>query len=68
MRSTDSHALFLKNRPNLSRGESAIHRFAMKAIDRSQLIERIREIEGLSADERSSLLELLRTTPKYGLV
>lgn len=38
------------------------------AIDRSQLIKRIREIEGLSADERSSLLELLRTTPKYGLV
>lgn len=38
------------------------------AIDRTQLIERIKEIGGLSNDERSSLLELLRTTPKYGLV
>lgn len=40
----------------------------MNAINRTQLIERIKEIEGLSNDERASLLELLRTTPKYGLV
>ena len=38
------------------------------AIDRNRLIERIKVIEGLSNDERASLLELLRTTPKYGLV
>ncbi|MCC8114108.1 MAG: site-specific DNA-methyltransferase [Bacteroidales bacterium] len=37
-------------------------------IDRPHLIERIKSIEGLTPDERSQLLEMLRTTPKYGLV
>ncbi len=37
-------------------------------IDRPHLIERIKSIEGLTPEERSQLLEMLRTTPKYGLV
>ncbi|MCQ2218965.1 MAG: site-specific DNA-methyltransferase [Paludibacteraceae bacterium] len=36
-------------------------------IDRAALAQRIRELEGLSSDERSALLELLHTK-KYGLV
>lgn len=36
--------------------------------DKSKLAERIRSIEGLSADERSALLELLNNQKKYGLV
>lgn len=40
----------------------------MKATDRANLIERIKTIEGLTDQERSSLLGLLRQTPTYGLV
>lgn len=41
---------------------------AMKATDRHKLIDRIKTIEGLSDDERSALLGLLRETKTYGLV
>ena len=40
----------------------------MKATDRHKLIDRIKTIEGLSDDERSALLGLLRETKTYGLV
>lgn len=40
----------------------------MKATDRHKLIERIKTIEGLTDDERSALLGLLRETKTYGLV
>lgn len=40
----------------------------MKATERLKLIERIKTIEGLSDDERSSLLGLLRESKTYGLV
>jgi adenine-specific DNA-methyltransferase len=37
-------------------------------VDKNALASRIREIEGLSNDEKSALLELLNTRKKYGLV
>ena len=40
----------------------------MKATDRHKLIDRIKTIEGLTDDERSSLLGLLRESKTYGLV
>ena len=40
----------------------------MKAIDRTELIDRIRSIEGLTDDERAALLGLLRERKTYGLV
>ncbi len=40
----------------------------MKATDKIQLEERIRTIEGLTDDERSALLGLLRENKTYGLV
>ena len=40
----------------------------MKATDRHKLIDRIKSIEGLTDDERSALLGLLRETKTYGLV
>ncbi len=40
----------------------------MAKIDRAALLQRIREIDGLSNDERSALIELLNTHKKYGLV
>ena len=40
----------------------------MKATDRHNLIDRINTIEGLTDDERSALLGLLRETKTYGLV
>lgn len=40
----------------------------MKATDRHKLIDRINTIEGLTDDERSALLGLLRETKTYGLV
>lgn len=40
----------------------------MKATDRHKLIERINTLEGLTDDERSALLELLREHKTYGLV
>lgn len=40
----------------------------MKATDKIKLIEKIREIEGLTDDERSALLGLLRESKTYGLV
>lgn len=40
----------------------------MKATDRHKLIDRIKTIEGLTDDERSALLGLLRETKTYGLV
>lgn len=42
------------------------HTFFM--FDKSKLAERIRSIEGLSADDRSALSELLNNQKKYGLV
>lgn len=40
----------------------------MKATDRHKLIDRINTLEGLTDDERSALLGLLRETKTYGLV
>lgn len=40
----------------------------MKATDRHKLIDRIKTLEGLTDDERSALLGLLRETKTYGLV
>lgn len=40
----------------------------MKATDRHKLIDRIKTIEGLTDDERSALLGLLREHKTYGLV
>ena len=40
----------------------------MKATDRHKLIERINTLEGLTDDERSELLGLLRESKTYGLV
>ncbi|MBD5309454.1 MAG: site-specific DNA-methyltransferase [Bacteroides sp.] len=40
----------------------------MKATDRHKLIDRIKTIEGLTDDERSTLLGLLREHKTYGLV
>lgn len=40
----------------------------MKATDRHKLIDRINTIEGLTDDERSALLGLLRESKTYGLV
>ena len=37
-------------------------------VDKNALAYRIREIEGLSNDQKSALLELLNTRKKYGLV
>lgn len=40
----------------------------MKATDRHKLIDRINTLEGLTDDERSALLGLLRETKTYGLI
>ena len=40
----------------------------MKATDRHKLIDRLKTIEGLTDDERSALLGLLRESKTYGLV
>lgn len=40
----------------------------MKATDRNNLIDRIKTIEGLTDDERSALLGILRENKTYGLV
>jgi len=40
----------------------------MNSENRAKLIERIMTLEGLTDDERSALLELLRTNKQYGLV
>ncbi|MDE6380729.1 MAG: site-specific DNA-methyltransferase [Muribaculaceae bacterium] len=40
----------------------------MKATDRHKLIDRIKTLDGLTDDERSALLGLLRETKTYGLV
>lgn len=40
----------------------------MKATDKIRLEERIRTIEGLTDDERSALIGLLRENKTYGLV
>ncbi|MDE6276619.1 MAG: site-specific DNA-methyltransferase [Muribaculaceae bacterium] len=40
----------------------------MKATDRYKLIDRVKTIEGLTDDERSELLGLLRESKTYGLV
>ena len=40
----------------------------MKATERHKLIDRIKTIEGLTDDERSALLGMLRETKTYGLV
>ena len=40
----------------------------MNAETKARLIERVRTLEGLTNDERSALLELLRTEKAYGLV
>ena len=37
-------------------------------IDKSELISKLKTLEGLSDDERSSLIGLLREHKKYGLV
>lgn len=40
----------------------------MNSENRAKLIERIQTLEGLTDDERSALLELLRSNKQYGLV
>lgn len=40
----------------------------MKATERHKLIDRIKSLEGLTDDERSALLGMLRETKTYGLV
>lgn len=40
----------------------------MKTSDRVKLIERIKSINGLTDEERTSLLGMLRSQKKYGLV
>lgn len=40
----------------------------LRVLDKTELIRKIQEIEGLSAEERSALLQLLRCHKKYGLV
>ena len=40
----------------------------MNSENRAKLIERIQTLEGLTDDERSALLEMLRTNKQYGLV
>lgn len=40
----------------------------MNATDKTKLINRIKTIVGLTDDERSALLGLLRTSKTYGLV
>lgn len=40
----------------------------MKATDRQKLIDRVKTLEGLTDDERSALLGLLRESKTYGLV
>ncbi len=40
----------------------------MKATDKSKLIDRVNKLEGLTDEERSALLGLLRETKTYGLV
>lgn len=40
----------------------------MKATDKAKLIDRIKTLEGLTDDERSALLGLLRESKTYGLV
>ncbi len=40
----------------------------MKATDKAKLIDRIKTLEGLTDDERSALLGLLREHKTYGLV
>lgn len=42
--------------------------FKTSQMDKIALINKIKNLEGLTADERSALLNLLRTHPKYGLV
>lgn len=52
------------------RGIGDIYLFdaAMKATDRHNLIDRIKTLEGLTDDERSALLGLLRESKSYGIV
>lgn len=52
----------------MSRGESAIPLNRMKASDKHKLIDRIKTLDGLTDDERSALLGLLRESKTYGLV
>lgn len=40
----------------------------MKATDRQKLIDRVKTLEGLTDEERSALLGLLRESKTYGLV
>ena len=40
----------------------------MKATDKHKLIDRIKTLEGLTDDERSALLDLIRESKTYGLV
>lgn len=40
----------------------------MKAEDRRKLIERVQTLEGITDDERATLLGLLRESKTYGLV
>lgn len=37
-------------------------------MDKNELVNKIREIESLTNDEKSALIELLRKQKKYGLV
>lgn len=64
---TDTHPFFIH--PS-QRGIGDIFLFdaAMKATDRHKLIDRINSLEGLTDDERSALLGLLREHKTYGLV
>lgn len=69
---TDTHA-FLFHQSQWGIGDTTAERhnkvaLVMKAIDKANLINRIRTLDGLTDDERSTLLGLLREYKTYGLV
>lgn len=67
---TDTHSFFIytcRNR-GVRRRLTNQSIAAMKATERHNLIDRIKTLEGLTDDERSALLGLLRESKTYGLV
>ena len=56
------------SKTSLKRPSDECYEKTMNAETRARLIERVRTLEGLTNDERSALLELLRTEKAYGLV
>ena len=56
------------NKTSLKRPSDECYEKTMNAETKARLIERVKSLEGLTNDERSALLELLRTEKAYGLV